>query len=406
MLQFFNRKHKHRPLARALPLPTLSASSLVGWQAAQNEPSSAGEANVLLSGSEMALEQLVCTASGNGGAAASAATVALSFPCVLRPAVRPAGIDLHLQLFQLRVGEPWPLAGASCRRAGDTAVLMQQQAQAQQPPLLAVADKTLCLLAARLIFPDSVAPALRTLAAAHCATAAMRALGLLLTPSARAAARHRLQRWCARAPLAELAARGAAQLGGLAQRYGEPAALLLAVAALWAYLHPSSAQVGECIAGAQHPRAACRPSAVRCMRGCDVAECMPPCRACLGLQPCKAHALAPALALAAAALVPVLAGYNQTAKHCARMGLSGDAAEEVRHRFCRRRRVRGVAWRAPLCASLSSSSAVPGPPSSMHVSALNTTFPRRGTAARSCGASGTSGRPAARPPCCQTCQRG
>lgn len=30
-----------------------------------------------------------------------------------------------------------------------------------------------------------------------------------------------------------------------------------------------------------------------------------------------------------AALIPVLAGYNQTARQCVRQGLSGDAAEEV-----------------------------------------------------------------------------
>ncbi len=46
----------------------------------------------------------------------------------------------------------------------------------------------------------------------------------------------------------------------------------------------------------------------------------------LGLRLAK-HPLLPVCA--AAALVPVLAGYNQTARHCARLGLSGEAAEEV-----------------------------------------------------------------------------
>ncbi|KAL4443762.1 hypothetical protein ABPG75_011499 [Micractinium tetrahymenae] len=289
MLSFLRQKQRPLPAAPARPLPSLSASSLVGWQAAQNELPAAGLLNALCSGSEMAQEQLTCTASGGGGATPPPPAAALDFPCVLRPAARPAGIGLHLQLFHLRVGEPWELAGASRRAAAVVAAAPPpQRHEKQQQPLLAVADKALCLLAARLLFPDSVAPVLQKLAAAHCASAAIQAIGLLLSPAARTAARRRLQRLCAHAPLAEAAAQGARQLGGLAQRYGEPAALLLAAAALWAYLHPGSAQIGECIA----------------------------------------------------ALVPVLAGYNQTAAQCARLGLSGEAAEELwrqRHKWAARR---------------------------------------------------------------------
>ncbi len=258
MLLLLRRRTEDRPSARTLSLPSLSASSLVGWEAAQNKPSAAKGLELLWSGSEIAREHLTCNACGSGGGADSVTAVDVGFPCVLRPAVRPAGIDLHLQIFQLRVGEPWEPAGISCRRAVDTAALPQQRPQArhqhqqQEPPLLSVADKALCLLAARLFFPDSLEPVLRTLAAAHCASAAIQAVGLLLSPSARAAARRRLQRLRAHAPLAEAAAQGARQLGGLAQQYGEPALLLLAVAALWAYLHPSSAQIGECIAGDRH----------------------------------------------------------------------------------------------------------------------------------------------------------
>lgn len=249
MLSFLRQKNKHRPPAAAPQLPILSARSLVAWQAAQKEQAGSADVNVLWPGSTMAREHLSCTARGNG-AAPSAPAVAVSFPCVLRPAVRPAGIDLHLQIFQLRAGEPWEPAGAGCEPAG-MAALTQQQQQPQQPSMLAVADKALCLLAARLLFPDSVAPVLRKVAAAHCASAAVQAVGLLLSPAARAAAGRRLQRLRARARLAGVAAQGARQLGRLAQQYGEPAALLLAAAALWAYLHPSSAQIGECIAGAR-----------------------------------------------------------------------------------------------------------------------------------------------------------
>jgi hypothetical protein len=152
--------------------------------------------------------------------------------------------------------------------------------------LLGMLDKAAGLLAARLLFPDAALPVVRLLAAAHCASAAIQVSSLLLSPSARAA-RHRLRMRSA-APLIDAAACGARQLGGVLQRYGEPAFVLLALAALWARVHPSSQQIGECIA----------------------------------------------------ALIPVLAGYNQTARRCVRQRLSGDAAEELwrkQHKWAARR---------------------------------------------------------------------
>ncbi|KAI7844981.1 hypothetical protein COHA_001347 [Chlorella ohadii] len=121
---------------------------------------------------------------------------------------------------------------------------------------------------------------------AHCASAAVQVSSLLLSPAARAA-RHRLRLQSA-GPLASAAARGARRLGSVLQCYGEPAFVLLALAVLWARVHPSSQQIGECLA----------------------------------------------------ALIPVLAGYNQTARQCVRQGLSGDAAEELwrkQHKWAARR---------------------------------------------------------------------
>lgn len=264
--------------------PALSASSLRSWRVAQErlQPSAAMPLEAIWEPTDdgaaaAGAPRLRPTTADTGDAAAggvddaAASSLQLEFPCVLRPAARPQGLDLQLQLFRLTVGEPCeagPASGGAAQRC---------RARRQQPALLGVLDRAAALLAARLLFPDAVLPAMRFLAAAYGASAATQATGLLLSPDARASARSRLQRLQRRSPAAQTAVHGARQLGSLAQRYGEPAAVLLAAAALWAYIHPSSAQIGECIA----------------------------------------------------ALIPVLAGYNQTAKHCATLGLTGDASEEL-----------------------------------------------------------------------------
>lgn len=240
--------------------PALTSSSLSAWLASSPcpvEPSLLGGIWAReTDGAEAVWEAAAVSGAGGG----DAPLLQLLFPCALRPAVSPKGLDLQLKLFQLQLGAPQPhtesssssgaSSGASSfvlrRRAAQPARLQQQQQAG--PALLNMLDKAAGLLAARLLFPDAALPVVRLLAAAHCASAAVQVSSLLLSPAARAA-RHRMGMWSA-APLAGAAVRGARQLASVLQRYGEPAFVLLAVAALWARLHPSSQQIGECIAGA------------------------------------------------------------------------------------------------------------------------------------------------------------
>lgn len=252
---------QQRAHARLAPSASaLAACSLRAWQAAQGQ------------GGDAPLLQSLYHSAGSGGARAeasgassSAAAPAAStgggdarfaLPCVLRPAVGPKGLDLQLRLFSLHVGDPWEQQpsrrGASSSTdssgGGGFGSLRRRRtpppAAAEAPPILAVLDRAAGLLAARLLFAGVAQPALRLLAAAHCASAAVQATGLLLPPAAWAV--RRLQR---ATPLGGAAAKRLQQLGGLAQQYGEPAFVLLAAAVVWATLHPSSQQIGECIAG-------------------------------------------------------------------------------------------------------------------------------------------------------------
>jgi hypothetical protein len=270
--------------------------------------------------------------SGNGGGASSSSDLQLEFPCVLRPAVGPKGLDLQLQLFKLRIGdpaEPPPSSSRTTRGGSGGGVLLRvggaaagDAGQQQLPPLLSVLDRAACLLVARLLFPATAVPAIRLLAAAQCASAAAHATSLLLSPAARAAAHRRLLHLRQTAPLVEGVAQGAQQLGGLLQQYGEPAAVLLLVAALWAYVHPSSAQIGEAVAGGQE-RCRCCAVAWQCCYVSSLHCCMLP------ITLCPRFSQLPCPPLLPAALLPVLVGYNQTAKHCATLGLTGQASEEV-----------------------------------------------------------------------------
>lgn len=70
---------------------------------------------------------------------------------------------------------------------------------------------------------------------------------------------------------------GLCTLGALARQYGEPAAVLALTALLWARLHPSSHQIGRCIA----------------------------------------------------ALVPVMAGYSSTARECAAAARREDGEMDI-----------------------------------------------------------------------------
>lgn len=154
--------------------------------------------------------------------------------------------------------------------------------------LLGVADRTAGLLFARLLLPDATAPVLPLLAGAHCAAAALRLATRVLRPYAPRRAGKRLHVLRRRSPLLGAVAAGAERLGGAAARYGEPAGLLLLLAAAWVALHPTSAQLAE----------------------------------------------------AMATLVPVLLGYSQTARHCARKQLPAsdmEAAWHARHKWAARR---------------------------------------------------------------------
>ena len=141
-------------------------------------------------------------------------------------------------------------------------------------------DRAVGLLFARLVFPDAMGPVLPLLAAAHCAAAAVRLGRRLLHRPARQATARQLQKLRQRSKLVDLAVAGAEQLGRAAWRYGEPAGVLLLLAAAWAAVHPSSQQVAEAVA----------------------------------------------------ALIPVLLGYQQTSRQCAVGQLLGPAAEEAWHR--------------------------------------------------------------------------
>jgi hypothetical protein len=220
----------------------LQASSLRQWTFA-SQPEEVQSSHLLLLDKIETLKPTGGTVGPSTAADAAALGVGatVDFPCGLRPAVGPRGLDLQLQLFRLRLGEPWD--GMSPPAATQT--------DCGQPSLgvAGVADRAAGLLAARLLFPDATAPVLNMLAGAYCAASAVQAAHLLLLPAARAAWRRSGERAPRRGAAATTAARRVGRLGRLLQQYGEPAFVLLAVAALWARMHPTSAQIGECIAG-------------------------------------------------------------------------------------------------------------------------------------------------------------
>lgn len=193
-----------------------------------------------------------------------------------RLARSPRGLDLRLQLFALNVGEPLDPAATRCRT--------KPELSAALGPL----ERAAGLLFAWLVFPDAMGPALRLLAGAHCAAVGTRLSCQLLRASGRQAAARRLRCLRQQHKAVDAAAAGVEQLGRAAWHYGEPAGLLLLAAAAWAVVHPSSKQVAE----------------------------------------------------AAAALVPVLLGYQQTARQCAQGHLRGAEAEAAlhhRHKWAARR---------------------------------------------------------------------
>ncbi len=247
--------HEQRRRSRALSAG-LASSSLREWQACSSSTAEPTKLERIWMTGEPAEAESETAAS----AATEPAALQLLFPCALRPAASPKGIDLQLRLFQLQLGSP---AEPSSSGGSSSHVLRRRAAPHQQRaapplrshPLLGVLDKAAGLLAARLLFPDAALPVVRLLAAAHCASAAVQVSSLLLSPAARAA-RHRLRLQSA-GPLASAAARGARRLGSVLQCYGEPAFVLLALAVLWARVHPSSQQIGECLAGALLGSCAC-----------------------------------------------------------------------------------------------------------------------------------------------------
>lgn len=250
-----SREQQHPSLQVPGLGPALASSSLSAWLASSPRSVEPSLLEGIWAGETDGAEAVWEAAAASGAGGGDAPLLQLLFPCALRPAVSPKGLDLQLNLFQLQLGTPPPPTESSSSGGGSSVVLrrraaqparLQQQQQAG-PALLHVLDKAAGLLAARLLFPDAALPVVRLLAAAHCASAAVQVSSLLLSPAARAA-RHRLGMRSA-VPLAGAAVRRARQLGSLLQRYGEPAFVLLAVAALWARLHPSSQQIGECIAG-------------------------------------------------------------------------------------------------------------------------------------------------------------
>lgn len=278
--------------------------------------------------------------------------VRLEFPCALRPAVGAGKLDLQLRLFQLHVGEPLAGSGAAgggatrsassssnanCSSSttnsssdGDTAGLSSLRRCAARTPcsqpvpeLLSVLDKAAGLLAAHLLFPGAALPAMRLLAAAHCASAAVQVAGRAVRAAAPRGALKRA------APLPQLADAGR-RLARLLQQHGEPALLLLAAAALWVHVHPTSAQIGKCVAGELGGRGPMR----RCR--CCPAVCWPWCLAPAALLPAKhgcANSRDKGLGPAPACSAHPCAGWIQP------------DGEDVHPDGAQRQRCRGGGWR-------------------------------------------------------------
>ncbi|GAB4817539.1 hypothetical protein N2152v2_004585 [Parachlorella kessleri] len=186
----------------------------------------------------------------------------LQVPCTLHLVPCPRrGVDVQLRLVSLQVGG----CSATARHNGDAF------GSGNSAGLLRTLNRAAALLLVRLLFPEAAAPLSRALIRAWSVASTVEAAAWALGADQR--------RWVAQR-LTSLA-RGLKSLGALARAYGEPAAALAAAAALWAYVHPTSEQIGRCVA----------------------------------------------------ALIPVLAGYNRTARDSA-AGRFGDVldVEQAWHR--------------------------------------------------------------------------
>jgi aarF domain-containing kinase len=191
----------------------------------------------------------------------------LSFPCNVRLARRPTGLDFRLHLFNLRIGDPSSSSSSTLHQSPFSTNTTNNNSNSN----VDILDRAAGLLFAKVLFPDTISPTLHFATVAWCATALLKQTSkhynLTLSPSKLGKLHNKLynnnKSWT-KTTLVPLMSSTFKAVASLAQRYGEPAAWLTAAATVWAIVNPSSYKVGECIA----------------------------------------------------ALIPVLAGYNQTARKC------------------------------------------------------------------------------------------
>lgn len=196
----------------------------------------------------------------------------VSLPLLLRPGLYPKGVDLRLQLISIRLDQP------ESPHVHDTdppslASAKQDDARALAP--LHLVDRAAGMLMARVLFPNATRPALDAATTVWAVTAITKAAltyGSILQKnrSSRTNTVSSQTNW-----RKHVSSAWSASLQ-VAQQYGEPAAVLAFAGMAWALIQPSS---------------------------CEIAQCM-------------------------AALVPVLAGYGETARVCATGAVTNK--EEVR----------------------------------------------------------------------------
>jgi hypothetical protein len=225
----------------------------------------------------------------------------LSVPCGLRPTARPnGGPDLRLQLLELRIGDPFGPAVATSAAAGirwrrrSSLQSRITTPEEQRPAWMSLLDRSAGLLAAWLVFPDQTQGPINALASAW-AVGSLAIAAITLVPTRQTEPKKTLPR-LGRHPAIGIAARAAAQLVLLA----EPAAALVLAGFFWSKMDADAFRLGSCLA----------------------------------------------------ALIPVMAGYNQTARECA-LGAADDAEEAWMQRH---------KWAAQRCAPLLSPDPPDAPP--------------------------------------------
>lgn len=162
----------------------------------------------------------------------------LKAPCTVRLRGRPGGVDVHLQLFSLRVGEPMDFSYSTKVKREQS---LTNDINKDSLGLVNALDRSAGLSMAHLLFPDTTRPLLHVAAGAWYALSALRVTHNAMVTLHRKKRNNsdeqgvfdsKVMKW----------------LGSVIQKYGEPAGMLAIASILWATAHPTSHQMGECIA--------------------------------------------------------------------------------------------------------------------------------------------------------------